>query len=295
MTGFASASGGRDHQAWTWELRAVNGRGLDVRLRVPEGIDGLEAALRPLIGARVKRGNVTVSLRFRTASPATALRLDPGHLRAVLKTLGEIDAEARQAGLALAPTSAAEILAVRGVFEDNGDAGAGEDADLRAALLQDFEAVLADFDAAREREGAALCALLLGQVDRIAELTDAAAALAEQRRPEADAQFRAALARVTEGDAAHVDPARVAQELALLAVKADVTEEMDRLRTHCRAARDLLTTGSPVGRKLDFLAQEFNREANTLCSKSQNTGLTATGLELKSVIEQMREQVQNVE
>jgi len=206
--------------------------------------------------------------------------------------MAQIESRAMATGLSLAPATAADLLALRGVFDT---ASTQDDtAALGKALLADFEPVLNSFLAMRKTEGAALAKLLTQQLDQIADLTAQAATAAEARRPEINAQFRANLARITDNTDS-VDEARIAQELAVLATKTDVTEEIDRLSAHVDAARALIATGSPVGRKLDYLAQEFNREANTLCSKSQNTALTAIGLELKSVIEQMREQVQNVE
>ena len=195
-------------------------------------------------------------------------------------------------GITLAPANAADVLALRGVLDV-----AVPDTDtavLGRAILDDFEAVLESFIAMRASEGAALGEVLGGHLDEIARLTDAAAGLLDARQEDIARQHRAALARVID-TAEEADPVRIAQELALLAVKLDVTEEIDRLHTHVGAARVLLAQGSPVGRKLDFLAQEFNREANTLCSKAQHAGLTEIGLALKTVIERMREQVQNVE
>jgi uncharacterized protein (TIGR00255 family) len=183
-------------------------------------------------------------------------------------------------------------VAMRGVLDT---ASADHDTTaLRDAILADFEAPLADFLAMRAAEGAALATILCDQLDQIAALTEQAARAAEARRADMAGVLRAQLARVMD-NADGADPSRIAQELALIAVKSDVTEEIDRLRAHVAAARALLAETAPIGRKLDFLSQEFNREANTLCSKAQNTALTAIGLDLKSVIDQMREQVQNVE
>lgn len=195
-------------------------------------------------------------------------------------------------GLSLAPARPGDLLAVRGVLESG-----GEDVDttaLKAALMSDFEAILADFSAMRAREGAATYALLSGHLDEIERLTSAAATAAEARRPEMAEALNASLARVMESSDG-ADPTRVAQELAMIAVKADVSEEIGRLGAHISAARALLDSAAPVGRKLDFLTQEFNREANTLCSKAQSSSLTTIGLDLKAVIDQLREQVQNVE
>jgi len=296
MTGFASGRGAHEGRGWSWELRSVNGRGLELRLRLPDWIEGLEAGLRELLGKTLVRGNVTLSLRMQAGEENGRLTLNEAQLERVLSAMAAVEARAMERGLSLAPARPGDILAQRGVLEPESEAGttpAGT-AVLRDALLADAESLIADHDRMRAAEGAVLETVLNGHLDEIARLTDAARDAAEARRPEAEAGFRAALERVM-SNAEGADAARVAQELALLAVKADVTEEIDRLRAHVTAARDLLAQGSPIGRKLDFLAQEFNREANTLCSKAQSAPLTGIGLELKAMIEQMREQVQNVE
>ena len=292
MTAFAAAKGAQDGFSWTWEMRSVNGKGLDLRLRVPDWVDGLEAGLRARAGKALGRGNVSLNLRLLRDDGAGALAVNAAQLEDVLTAMSEVENRAMARGVTLAPATAADLLGLRGVLES----GAGEDdtTALCKTLLADFETVLAAFLDMRATEGRALAAVLTAQLDDIERLTDEAAQAAEARRPEMEQAFKAALARVME-TADTADEARIAQEMALIAVKADVTEELDRLRAHVAAARDLLAAGSPVGRKLDFLSQEFNREANTLCSKAQNKALTATGLELKTVIDQMREQVQNVE
>ena len=292
MTAFASGQGQFETYSWVWELRSVNGKGLDLRLRVPDWIDGLESALRTRLGKAMARGNVTLNLRLSSEDQGGRQVLNPAQLDSVLSALSEVETQAMDRGVTLAPANGADILALRGVME----AGRAEvdSTELSKVLLSDFEAVLDCFLAMRAHEGAALSTLLSGQINEIASLTEQSATAAEARKPEAAQALRAALARVLE-NADGVDEARVAQELAVLAVKADVTEEIDRLRAHVAAVRDLIAAGSPIGRKLDFLSQEFNREANTLCSKAQNPALTKIGLELKTVIDQMREQVQNVE
>lgn len=292
MTGFAALTGASQPFRWAWDIRSVNGKGMDLRLRVPDWIDGLEAALRPLVSARAKRGNVTLSLRITRDDAATGLALNTDTMRAVIATLLEIEAEAKEQGLALEPSRAIDIAAMRGVM----DAGPAQDdpAPLRAALLAEVPTLLDAFDEMRASEGAALREVLLGQLSDVQALTAQAATLAAARQDDMAAALKRNLARVLDNsDGADAD--RVAQELALIAVKADVTEEIDRLQTHVQAAHALLNDGGPVGRKLDFLMQEFNREANTLCSKAQSTDLTAVGLALKALIDQMREQVQNVE
>lgn len=292
MTGFASAQGSFETYSWAWELRSVNGKGLDIRLRVPDWIEGLETALRTRLGKALTRGNVTLNLRLQSEDQGAGLALNSAQLSVVLMAMAEVETQAMDRGLSLAPANAVDLLGLRGVMEP-GRAGTDSTA-LSAALLKDFESVLASFQSMRENEGAALSTLLTGHLDEIATLTTQAAEAAEARKPEAAEALRSALGRVMDNTDG-VDPARIAQELAMLAVKADVTEEIGRLHAHVDAARDLLAKGSPIGRKLDFLSQEFNREANTLCSKSQNTALTSIGLELKTQIDQMREQVQNVE
>ncbi|WP_235829794.1 YicC/YloC family endoribonuclease [Frigidibacter oleivorans] len=299
MTGFAAARGtGPGGAAWTWDLRSVNGKGLDLRLRLPEGIDGLEAALRSRLGQRIARGSVTLNLRLTRGAAGEGSRLNPAGLTAALAALAEVEAALRRQGLIPAPISAAAVLSLRGVTDTGGEADPqpGEDTALVAAILADLDPLLDAFDASRAAEGRALAALVGAQIDRIAALATAARDMGQARRDDAAQALAAALARITALTGTEMpDPARIAQELALLAVKSDVTEELDRLDAHVAAARALMVAEGPVGRRFDFLMQEFIREANTLCSKSGHAGLTAIGLDLKHVIDQMREQVQNVE
>ncbi len=292
MTAFASRTGDLGPVSWVWDMRGVNGRGLDLRLRLPDGLEGLEQAVRAQITAGLARGNVSISLRLTRDEAGSGLQVNEAQLGAVLRALDTVQERAFSMGVTLAQPTAADVLAQRGVLM-----GAGADTDaapLVAALTQDFSALLADFQQMRDAEGAALQPVISAQLDRIAALTDLAAAAAADRAPQQRAALVAALAKVTDS-VTEVDPARIAQELALIAVKSDITEEIDRLHAHVAAARTLLTQDAPAGRRLDFLAQEFNREANTLCSKAQSSALTAIGLDLKAVIEQMREQIQNVE
>ncbi len=295
MTGFAARKGQGAGHGWAWDLRSVNGKGLDLRLRVPDWIDGLEAALRTELGRALGRGNVSLSLKVArdgAAEGEAALSVNPTVLGAVLRALGEVENAAMGAGVTLAQATAADVLAVRGVLDSS---SADEDtAPLRAAILADLPALLADFNAMRAAEGAALQGVIAAQLDRIDALTRAATVESEARRDATATALRDALAKVI-ANADGVDEARLTQELALIAVKNDVTEELDRLTAHVAAARDLLAEPGPVGRKFDFLMQEFMREANTLCSKAQALALTRIGLDLKTVIDQMREQVQNVE
>lgn len=296
MTAFASLRGqGTDDFAqasWVWEIRSVNGKGLDLRLRLPDGIERLEAAVRAALTKRLVRGNVSVGLRLHRGTATDGFRVNPTALATTLTALAEVSRQAAAAGVPLGNPSTAEVLSLRGVTEAVG-AEDSDPAPLLAALLKDFDQSLTAFETMRHAEGTALVTLITGQIDGIETLVEQARAAAEARRPKTEETLRQALRRVTE--AVDADPARLAQELALLAVKADITEETDRLSAHITAARALLAQGGPVGRKFDFLAQEFNREANTLCSKSGDIALTRIGLDLKHLIDQMREQVQNLE
>ncbi|MEX1234750.1 MAG: YicC/YloC family endoribonuclease [Roseovarius sp.] len=292
MTAFATGRGAAPGHTWTWELRSVNGKGLDLRLRVPDWIAGLEAGLRARLSELVSRGNVTLGLRVQSAEAGGRMAINAAQLEAALDAMAEVEAQAMARGLSLAPARPGDILAVRGVLETV--TPEADTTTLASDILADFDAVLADFLEMRAQEGAALAALLAAHLDEIARLTTAAEAAAEARRPEAEAALSAALSRVMQG-AEGADPGRVAQELAMIAVKSDITEEIGRLHAHVEAARALLASRGPVGRKLDFLSQEFNREANTLCAKAGSTPLTAIGLDLKAAVDQLREQVQNVE
>lgn len=273
-------------------MRGINARGLDLRLRLPDGIDGLELALRSALTATLARGNVTVNLRLNREETGGALTVDEPYLDEVLKALDQVQERAFAMGVTLGQPTAADVLTQRGVLIT---ANPEEDTEaLTAALIADIGPLVADFVAMRAAEGAALQAVVTDQLDQIAELTKAAAIAAQARAPQVKENLTVALRRVME-DVGDIEEARVAQELAVLAVKSDVTEEIDRLKAHVAAARDLLAASKPAGRKLDFLAQEFNREANTLCAKAQAPALTAIGLDLKAVIDQMREQIQNME
>jgi uncharacterized protein (TIGR00255 family) len=294
MTGFAARRGAGVGYAWTWDLRAVNGKGFDLRLRLPDWIDGLELAVRAELQKAVTRGNINLTLKVvqEDARDTSAFRLNAANLSAALEAMGGIEAAALSAGVTLRPATAADVLTLRGVLD--AQAQESDTTPLRAALLADLPALLADFTTMRATEGAALAGVISAQIDRIAALTrDAQHEAALRSATQADS-LRDNLARILAATDA-VDEGRLAQELALIAVKTDVTEELDRLRAHVDAARAHLADPAPMGRKLDFLMQEFMREANTLCSKAQSLALTRIGLDLKTVIDQMREQVQNVE
>jgi uncharacterized protein (TIGR00255 family) len=288
MTGFSRLEGAAG--AWTWavEARSVNGRNLEVRFRGPPGFDALERATREAAQARFQRGQLTVNVQARRADSEAGVRVNQAMLQRYLEL-----SEALVAGGRAQRPSAAELLSLRGVV-DVGEAE--EDAEARAvveaAMGESLAAALDALRSARREEGAALASVLSGLVARIAELSAEAEAEASAQVATIRDRFARRLAELT-GEVAPAD--RVLQEAAMMAAKADVREELDRLTSHVAAARALLAEGTGVGRRLDFLTQEFMREANTLCAKSATTTLTATGLALKAVIDQFREQVQNVE
>lgn len=294
MTGFASATGTLNSWSWAWELRSVNGKGLDLRLRVPDWIDGLEIGLRKALGAVASRGNVTLSLRItREEEAGGTLSVNAGVLQSVLDAMAVIETQAMDAGLSLAPSKASDIVAMRGIL-DQKVLGEQDTKPLSKALLAQADELISSFDAMRQSEGDALAIVLKGQLSEIEILTTSANETAKLRAVDVAATLQRNMAKII-ANTDNLDQDRVAQELALLAVKADITEEIDRLAAHVKAAETLLAEDGPVGRKMDFLMQEFNREANTLCSKAQNAELTRIGLALKVLIDQMREQVQNVE
>jgi uncharacterized protein (TIGR00255 family) len=296
MTGYAARKGEGLGFSWMWDLRSVNGKGLDLRLRLPDWIEGLEPALRAQLVRALGRGNVSLGLKIARDGAETgagAFQVNLAALGAALQALALIEETAMMRGVSLRSATTAEVLGLRGITHV-AESEAFDPAPLCQTLLTDFIALLADFQTMRATEGAALAAVLRAQIDEIDRLSHEAT---EETLARAEAQASAlkdALARMI-GNADRLDETRLMQELALIAVKSDITEELDRLTAHIAAARTLLSETGAIGRKFDFLMQEFMREANTLCSKSQSRPLTRIGLDLKAVIDQMREQVQNVE
>lgn len=291
MTGFARGEGQHEGCRWSWEVRSVNARGLETRVRLPTGYESVDPAIRERVGKAVRRGSVMVTLNVFGHAGAGGVRVNRGVLDAVLALLPEL----RQRMPDAPPPTIEGLLGLRGVIEtDEAAMDETQRAAFEAMLLAELDRVLATLTASRQAEGARLAVFLGDHVRRIATLSREAAALAAT-------QPEAILARLKEQVAALVDqiPAlpedRLAQEAALLAVKADPREELDRLATHCDAATALLAKGSPIGRQFDFLCQEMNREASTLCAKSNNVDLTRIGLDLRAAIDQLREQVQNIE
>ncbi len=290
MTGFARREGTTGRWRWAWELRSVNGKGLDVRLRLPPGLERLETDVRRIAGENFSRGNLQASLALTSGESQLEAVLNQDAFAAVLamrdKLEGLIDP---------APLRLDTLLSIRGLVDfretqDSEETVAVRDADIMSGL----KAALSDLRSMREQEGAALTRVLLGQIATIEGLTSTIEADPSRSPQEIVARLSAQVALLMEGAGA-LDRDRLHAEAALLATKADLREEIDRLKAHVTASRDLLVKGGPVGRKLDFLAQEFNRESNTICSKSNASAVTAAGIELKVVIDQFREQVQNLE
>jgi uncharacterized protein (TIGR00255 family) len=294
MTGFARAQGhaecGEASGKWAWEIRSVNGRSLEMRLRLPPGMEAIEPACRKAITAAISRGNIQASLVFeRDASQAVPI-INEAALEAVLGAL-----ETLRERIGSGPPSAEAVLNLRGVLEYGEPEADNEQAGRRdAAVLAGLDAVLAGLVETRRAEGSAIVTVLAGHVDQIDTLA-ARIRSDPSRTPDAiRKRIAEQLAPLIE-NASELDPQRLHLEAALLATKADISEELDRLGAHVEAARTMLRAPGPAGRKLDFLAQEFNRECNTICSKSNSANVTAAGLEMKLVIDRLREQVQNLE
>jgi uncharacterized protein (TIGR00255 family) len=291
MTAFASETATSGPVSFVMEMRGVNSKGLDIRLRLPERMSALEPKIRARLAKAFARGSISLNLRLEAGAGQGAVRLDMDAVDAYLNAAIQIRKEAREKGIKLETSTATDYLALRGIMVNDED-GARDVPE--AAVMECLERAIAAFAEMRKSEGAALQAGLGAQIDEVESLVGQAQELAAERRDEVAATLKTNLARVLDNsDGADAD--RVAQELAMLAVKADITEELDRLSAHVDAARGLIDGDGPVGRKLDFLMQEFNREANTLCSKSGSVALTQVGLDMKLLIDQMREQVQNVE
>jgi len=289
MTGMAAMSGASGPYDWSMELRAVNNKGLDIRTRVPEWLVGFDQTARKAISSQVARGSLQFSLKISHVAGQGQRQIDPEKLEHILANAAVVAEHAAQKGLSVAPLSLSDIAAQNGFLDVDADTEAQQA--VISVLTKDLPKLIAQFQASRKAEGAALHRLLAENLKQMEELITQALATLKTRADSFEENFRAALARLKQD----IDSERLAQEMAILAVKSDITEEIDRLQAHIAAAQALLTFDGPSGRKFDFLMQEFNREANTLCSKSGSKALTAIGLEMKVLIDQMREQVQNVE
>lgn len=290
MTGFARTSGEVDGYAWSWEARSVNGRNLDARIRLPNSFDGLEADLRTALTGRFARGHFSITLQTDRGAMAQSVRLNRevfDQIARIVQDLGTTPGTQ--------PARLDGLLGLRGVLElAEPEETEDEKAKRGVALRASFDEALAALDAARREEGARIGKVLEAQIEEISELSaraaKAAAVRAGKMRERLADQVKTVLAETSA-----VPEDRLAQELAFLVVKADVSEEIDRLNAHVESARELLSAGGAVGRRLDFLCQEFNREANTICSKAGDVDLTRIGLDLKVLIDRVREQVQNIE
>ena len=290
MTGFARRDGARGGMRWHWEVRSVNGRGLDLRLRLAPGTESLEHRVREATQKRVARGSVSVTLAVQRDAGAAEIRVNDDALDQVLAAVARV----RGKGQFDNPRPEG-ILALRGVMELVEPVETEPETEARlAAMSADYEAALASLADNRASEGTRLAAVLSEQLTQIEGLVSRVAASPARSTNAIRRRLQEQVRRLTDA-VPSLDPERLHQEAVLLAARADVEEELARLTAHIAAARELLSAQEPIGRKLDFLAQEFNREANTLCSKSNDVEITRLGLELKSVIDQMREQVQNIE
>jgi uncharacterized protein (TIGR00255 family) len=288
MTGFASAEGEASGISWVWELKSVNGKSLDLRLRLPPGYDALEARLRSALSGRLRRGNISANLTVNRVTPPT-IRVNREMLDRVIALLGELAGEVEAA-----PPRLDGLIGLRGIIETVDDEPDDIIEARRAAVIEAWGIALDRLVAARGEEGGRLGAVLSAQLAELAELVAAASSLSAAQPEALRARLQQSLAALDELVPA-MPRERVAQELALLVSRGDIREGLDRLRAHLAQAGDLLAKGEGVGRQLDFLCQELNREANTLCSKSADIELTRVGLALKVAVEQFREQVQNLE
>jgi uncharacterized protein (TIGR00255 family) len=290
MTGFARSHGVSGSYAWGWEIKSVNAKGLDVKLRLPPGWDAVDAPVRGRVAEALARGSVFASLTVSREGVMPVARINQPVLAAVLATLEDLGSKANAA-----PPTLDGILSLKGVMEvaepeeSEADRKAAE-----AAVVAGFGQALIGLEQMRRTEGAALGHVLAGRLSEIKSLADRAEAAPARKAEAIKARLAEQVAALLEASQ-RLDPDRLHQEAVLLATKADIREELDRLDAHVAQARQLLTAGGPVGRKLDFLSQELNRESNTLCAKANDLELTSIGLELKAVVEQFREQVQNLE
>jgi uncharacterized protein (TIGR00255 family) len=289
MTGFARTTGTALSRAFAWEIRAVNGRSLDVKLRTPPGLDVVGEEARKRLSARMARGTVHVTLTLAAADTARGVSINVTVLQSLIEALGRVETHK-----GIGPATLDGLLGVRGVIETTDEDPLAQVEGLKTPLLAAFDEAMAAFLESRASEGAALSRVLTEQLDRIASLTAEVEAHPARGVEATRARLASQIALVM-GASNGLDPARLHQEAMLLATKADVREELDRLVAHIASARDLLTQGGAAGRRLDFLSQEFGREASTLCAKANDVALSRIGLELRAIVDQMREQVQNVE
>jgi len=290
MTGFARGGGEANGYRWNWEIKSVNNKGLDVRTRFPSFLDGFDLAIKKVVGKSLTRGSIFINLTVDNDNDEGTLVINEPRLQSLLAIAAKY-----QNCEGVAPATLDGLLAVKGVVElALTDHTEDSLAALQSALTNSLNQVLADLKTARADEGARMQAFLEGQLAEVEALAVAAREHAGDRLEAMYTRFKDQLAKLSKIEKP-VSDERIAQELATMTVKADIQEELDRLDSHVEEAKLLLASRKPVGRRLDFLCQEFNREANTLCSKSSDTTLTKIGLDLKVLVDQFREQVQNIE
>ena len=295
MTGFARSEGrlgAPTPLAWVWEARSVNNKGLDVRLRVPPGFESLDPGARQIVAESISRGSVSFNLTITVEQDTGDVRINEPLLDRLIGLAAE---KAKSLPAGISPAQLDGLMSIKGVIEAHTSTVAAEAAAARdRALLDGLKRAVADLNRARHQEGDRLVPIIKGQLATIADLVGRAGASAAAQPETLKAKLGRQIAELGDSVPA-LTPERFAQEVALLLVKGDIREEIDRLTAHIAQARDLIAQGGPCGRRLDFLSQEFNREANTLCSKSQDVALTRIGLDLKATIDQFREQIQNLE
>ncbi len=290
MTGFAQSSGEKGGLHWQWEIKSVNGKALDIRCRLPSGFEALEPIARSALAQHIKRGNLQVTLTTSGSAAPEAVVVNEAALEQVLAV-----AEALRDRIGGPPLNAVDLLGLRGVLEVvQPTQSEAEIAARLADIARSLEQAAQALDAARRAEGARLSSVISAQLNKIESLVIAARDCPARSVEAIKSRLQEQIARLLDTGAGF-DKDRLHQEAVLIATRADIQEELDRLFAHIEAARALIFSPEPAGRKFDFLSQEFNREANTLCSKALDKTLTAIGLELKTVIDQMREQVQNLE
>ena len=293
MTGFSSTDWITDDINFSLELKSVNGRGLDLRTRLPTGFEDLEKKVKSILGASIKRGNISLNLRMDLKESSKDFQINTNFLNSVLEADEIVQTEAKRKGISLAPSKATDYLQIKGVFGPENFEECNFEK-LKEITFLKFQHVLKDFLASRLAEGVELKNILLKNIEDISVLLKKTDNILAKRKKKYTAKLKENLIMITES-VNQFDEGRIEQELALLAVKADVSEEIDRLHSHVINGTKIINSNGTKGRRLEFLLQELNREANTLCSKSNDIALTEIGLELKLIVDRLREQVQNVE
>ncbi len=291
MTGFSRATGTHGVWSWTWELKSVNAKGLDVRLRLPMGFDGFEPSARAMMSKVFSRGNISAGLILKLTQSASGYRINEDHLSVLLEAISKLKEQVPDAS----PPSLDGLLGLKGVIEPiEDDVDEEARSSLETALMKSLQEAAHDLAKVRNEEGSRLTAALESLISTIEDLCMQAGAVAETQETAIRSRMKEQISAIME-DVSGLDAGRLEQEVAILMTKADIREELDRLASHVESVRELMRAGGAIGRRLDFLCQELNREANTVCSKAHETALTRIGLDMKATIEQFREQVQNIE